>query len=314
MDAAMPTTSMIPAPLRCWLAAFLCAAAVAAPVPARAQVVVVANGSPITNFDIEQREKLIVSSTHKKPTRQAVVQELIDDRLKIAKAKGYGLEVSDEDVNKAFTGMASRQHLTLKQFAELLARAGIAPETIKAKIRAELTWNEMIRGKYSASLQVSEAEIAKALQTKNEQTTSVGYIYTLYPVMFVVPAGSDEAVLNAKRREAENLRGRFTDCKEGLRLSRSLRDVAVREPVNRSSSDLPEQLRDLLDKMELGHLTNPEMTAQGLQMFAVCDKKATKSDSPAEKELRAKMVNDRFERESQKFLEEIRKSAMIEYK
>lgn len=310
----MPTTSVIRALLRCWLAALLYAAAVAVPMPARAQVVVVANGSPITAFDIEQREKLIMSSTHKKPARQAVIQELIDDRLKIAKAKGYGLEVSDEDVNKAFTGMASRQHLTLKQFAELLARAGIAPETIKAKVRAELTWNEMIRGKYSASLQVSEAEIAKVLQTNKEQTTSVGYLYTLYPVMFVVPAGSDEAVLSAKRREAENLRARFADCKEGLRLARALRDVAVREPVSRSSSDLPEQLRDLLDKMELGHLTNPEMTAQGLQMFAVCDKKATKSDSPAEKELRAKMVNDRFEKESQKFLEEIRKSAMIEYK
>ena len=43
-------------------------------------------------------------------------------------------------------------------------------------------------------------------------------------------------------------------------------------------------------------------------------KKASKTETPAEKELRNKIFNERFEKESQKFLEEIRKSAMIEYK
>jgi len=299
--------------VRSWLAAVIVATAMAASTLAQAQVVVVANGSPITAYDIEQRDKLIQSSTHKKPTRQQVIQELIDDRLKIAKAKSYGFEVSDEDINKAFVGMATRQHITLKQFIDLLTRAGIAPETIKAKIRAELTWNELVRGKFSASLQVGESDVVKAMRASDEQA-NVGYIYTLYPVMVVVPAGSDEALLTTKKREAENLRARFTSCKEGLSFARALRDVAVREPVTRSSADLAPQLRDLLDKMEIGHLTNPEMTAQGLQMFAVCEKKASKTETPAEKELRNKIFNERFEKESQKFLEEIRKSAMIEYK
>lgn len=298
---------------RGWLAGLIVAAALTAPLSAEAQVVVVANGSPITAYDIEQRSRLIQSSTHKKPSRDEVIRELIDDRIKIAKAKSYGLEVGDDDINKAFVGMATRQHISLKQFTELLSRAGIAPETIKAKIRAELTWNELVRGKFAASLQVSEAEIAKATQTGGEQA-SVGYIYTLYPVMVVMPSGSGEGELNAKKREAENLRNRFTNCREGLRLARALRDVAVREPISRSSADLAPQLRELLDKMEIGRLTTPEMTAQGLQMFAVCDKKASKTESPAEKELRNKMFLDRFERESKKFLEEVRKSAMIEYK
>lgn len=297
---------------RAWLAG-LVFAALMAPHRGHAQVVVVANGSPITAYDIDQRSRLIQSSAHKKPTREEVIQELIDDRIKIAKAKSYGLEVSDDDINKAFVGMATRQHITLKQFVELLSRAGIAPETIKAKIRAELTWNELVRGKFSASLQVSEAEIAKATATGGGGGQAA-YLYTLYPVMIVVPSNSDEPILSAKRREAENLRARFNNCNDGLKLARALRDVAVRDPISRSSADLAPQLRELLDKMELGRLTSPELTPQGLQMFAVCDKKETKSDSPAEKEMRNKIFLDRFERESKKYLEEIRKSAMIEYK
>jgi peptidyl-prolyl cis-trans isomerase SurA len=302
-------------PARGWLFAALLAGAIAAmPGLAQAQVVVVANGSPITAYDIEQRTKLIQTSTRKKPTRQEVIQELIDDRLKISKAKSYGYEIGDAEVNNAFVGMAERQHISVKQFVGLLTRSGIAPETIKAKIRAELTWNQLVRSKFSASLQVGESDIASAMREKSEQAATVGYIYTLYPVTVVVPSGSNEGVIAAKKKEAEDLRTRFATCKQGLAYARALRDVAVREPITRSSADLAPQLREILDKIELGHLTSPEVTAQGLQMFAVCDKKASKTESPLERELRSKIFAKRFDQESQRFLEDIRRSAMIEYK
>src|ERR1700757_4385750 len=52
--------------------------------PLHAQsVAVMVNGEPITDYDIEQRSKLLFLSTHKKPTRQEVIDELIDDKVKI---------------------------------------------------------------------------------------------------------------------------------------------------------------------------------------------------------------------------------------
>jgi peptidyl-prolyl cis-trans isomerase SurA len=288
-------------------------AGVMAPGIARAQVVVVANGSPITAYDIEQRTKLIASSSHKNPSRQEVVQDLIDDRLKIDKAKTYGLIVSDDDVNQAFKSMATRQHIPPEQFEQGLKRAGLGSDTIKARIRAELTWGQLVRGKYSTSLEVAEPDIAQVMRARNEADT-VGYIYTLYPVILVVPHGSQAAALEAKRREADNLRSRFLNCKEGLDLARALRDTAVREPITRSSADLTAQLRDLLANMPVGRLTAPEATAQGLQMFAVCERKESKTESPVQREVKDQIFRRRYERESKKFLEEIRRAAMIEYK
>jgi peptidyl-prolyl cis-trans isomerase SurA len=120
--------------------------------------------------------------------------------------------------------------------------------------------------------------------------------------------------MDGKRREAENLRGRFVSCKSGLALARALRDVAVREPITKSSADLPEQLRVLLGKLEVGHLSTPDVTAQGLQMFALCNKKESTAESPLKREMRDQIYSKRFEAEAKKFLEEIRKTAMIEYK
>jgi peptidyl-prolyl cis-trans isomerase SurA len=300
--------------VRQWLATLLLlAAGCIAPSLAQAQVVVVANGSPITAYDIEQRTKLTISSAHKTPTRQEVIQDLIDDRIKIDKAKSYGLVVSDDEINQAFNGMASRQHIPMPAFIQFLTRAGIFPDTVKARIRAELTWTQLVRGKFNTTLQVGESDVAVAMRARNEADT-VGYIYTLYPVIMVVPSGSPPPVIEAKRREADNLRSRFLNCKEGLEMARGLRDVAVREAVTRSSADVNEQLRDLLGSLPIGRLTTPEATAQGLQMFAVCDKKASKTESPVQREVKDKIFQRRFEREANRYLEELRKSAMIEYK
>lgn len=298
---------------RCqWFAGAMIAIVLAC--PTAAQVVVIANGSPITEYDIQQRMKLDASA-HKTVTRQQIIDDLIDDRLKISKAKVYGLEVDDSEVSRAFEGMATRQHITVQQFSQVLERAGISPNTVKARIRAEMTWQQLIRGKFGSSLQIGESDVANALKERNEsETSAVGYVYTLYPVIIVVPRGSSEATISAKRGIADNLRVRFVSCNEGLAMARALRDVAIREPVTRSSADLTPQLREILGNIEVGHLTAPEVTAQGLQMFAVCNKKETTAESPLKREVREQLFTKRFESESKKFLEEIRKSAMIEYK
>ena len=51
-------------------------------IPAQAQsIVVMVNGDPITDYDIEQRMKLNFLSTRKQQSRQEVINELIDDKV-----------------------------------------------------------------------------------------------------------------------------------------------------------------------------------------------------------------------------------------
>jgi len=297
------------------IAALLLAMSLVFPLAAKAQVVVVANGSPITELDIQQRSKILASANHKQPTRQEVINELIDDRIKIAKAKSYGFEITSSEVDGSFATIAKRQALTPEQFTQVLEHAGISAGALKARLKAELTWQQLVRGKFSSTLQIGDSDVAQALRAKGEDAKDeAGYVYTLYPVMIVVPSGSSEAVIEAKRREAENLRGRFLACNEGLTIARALRDVAVREPITRNSADLTPQLRELLGSMEVGRLTAPDVTPQGLQMFALCAKRETATDSPAKQQARQQIFSKRFEAESKKFLDEIRKQAMIEYK
>jgi peptidyl-prolyl cis-trans isomerase SurA len=93
-----------------------------------------------------------------------------------------------------------------------------------------------------------------------------------------------------------------------------LRDVAVRDPIVKSSADLGPELRKILDGIEVGKLTSPEVTPQGVQMFALCARKENKLDAAGTKEVRDQMFAEQFQAKSKRYLEVLRKSAMIEVK
>src|SRR5258708_21381520 len=110
-----------------------------------------------------------------------------------------------------------------------------------------------------------------------------------------------------RRREAEALRARFSACDPGLLLALSLRDVAIREPITKNSSELVPALRQILDKTEVGHLTPPETTAQGIETFALCEKKETKSETPEKRQARDKIFSEQFQAKAKNYLRELRR-------
>jgi peptidyl-prolyl cis-trans isomerase SurA len=310
-----PTRHRFTAPCRLIVAALLALIIVSAPRPAAAQVAALVNGVPVTELDITQRIKIIQVTSHKSASRQEALKTLVDDQVKIFIAKRYQVAASDQDVDNAFATMAQRSHVAPRQLEEQMTRQGLSVTAFKSKLRADISWSNLIRGKFSSSLQISDSDIRSALQKdadKDKDKDAVeGKVYTLYPITFVAPSGAPEG---ARRNEAENLRSRFTSCDDGLKLARVLRGVVVREPIKRNSGDLAPQLREILDKMEVGRLTLPEVTPQGIQMFALCERNDSGSDSATKRAARAEIFSKRFEAESKKYLDEVRRQSMIEYR
>jgi peptidyl-prolyl cis-trans isomerase SurA len=319
VDSVTNDASALLAASRRLLAALILTAGLAAMdlAPAAAQqVVVVVNGDPITAYDIEQRIKLSQISTQKTPSRQDTIEELIDEKLKIQLLRRYAIEGMDADVDNAYANMARRMRLTPQQFTEQLGKSGIAPGTLKSRIKADITWSQVVRGKYQSSMQISEKDVLARLESRNpDQKSAPSYDYTLRPILFLVPRGSPDSLRDARRKEAEALRSRFQGCEEGIFLARSLRDVAVRAPVTRSSADLSPELRDILEKTEIGKLTSPEVTQQGIEVYALCGKRpAAAENAVGKREVREELFSAQFQTHSKRFLKELRSQAMIEYK
>lgn len=304
--------------LRLTLSALISIAAFSATVgvtPARAQsVAAMVNGEPITNFDIDQRMRLMALS-NQKGSRKQVLEDLIDEKVKIKEAKKYGVNPTAADIDSSYASMSQRMRLSPEQLTKTLAGRGIRPETLRERIRADMVWSSLVRGRFKDSLMVTDKAVRTASGDLSDgKSDSNNFEYQMRPIVLVVPRGSSAVTIEMRRKEAETLRSRVQSCDDANTLFRSMRNATIRDTVVKTSADLPQALRELLDKTPVGHLTAPEVTRQGIEMVALCERKPTSGDTPEQRKIREKLYTQKYEARSKSYLQDIRKAAMIEYR
>jgi peptidyl-prolyl cis-trans isomerase SurA len=88
-------------------------------------------------------------------TRKAVIEALIDDKLKLQAARRLGIEISDEEVEGNLAERAAGADAgpdgarpDLNAFYAKFEADGISRKTIQEVIRAQLAWRAVIRRKY----------------------------------------------------------------------------------------------------------------------------------------------------------------------
>jgi peptidyl-prolyl cis-trans isomerase SurA len=302
-------------PRRLACAATLAVMACASPSHAQS-VAVMVNGDPITSYDIEQRSKLNVLSTHKPADRQQVINDLVDEKLKIKEAKKFGVDPTSTDIDQAYASMSSRMRITPEQLTKSLESQGIRPDTLKDRIKADMVWTSLVRGRFKESLQVGEKEVVAAVREggSDEKEQADAFEYKMQPIVLLVPKGSAPAAFETRQKEAEALRARVQSCAEANAFFKAMPNAAIRDIVSKTSADIPPVLREVLDKTPIGHLTAPEVTKQGVEMVVLCGRNPTTVDSPKKKEIREKMYSEKYEAKSKAYLQEVRKAAMIEYR
>ncbi len=193
-------------------------------------VAVMVNGEPITNYDIEQRSKLNFLTTHKQSARQEVINELIDEKVKIKEAKKFGVDPTSTDIDQAYGQMSSRMRITPDQLTKSLESQGIRPDTLKARIKADMVWTSLVRGRFKESLQVGEKDVNAAAQEGGEASQVEAFEYKMQPIVLIVPRGSAPGVIESRRKEAEALRARVQTCDEANSFFKSMQNAAIRIP------------------------------------------------------------------------------------
>jgi peptidyl-prolyl cis-trans isomerase SurA len=245
--------------------------------------------------------------------RQEIINELIDEKLKIKEGKRWGIEPSDSEIESTFATMAGRMRLNAAQLTENLAKNGVNASTLKSRIKADIVWQGLVRSRYQSSLQLTDKDVLAAMEAKKiEEKDTAVYDYVMRPILLLVPPGSPQPVYEGRAKEAEALRARFRGCAEGLGLARAMRDVAIRDQMIRNSSDLPPEIRKVLENIPVGQLSAPEVTRLGVEMYAMCGKQESKADTPAKKQAREAVFSERYEKQSKAYLDRLRREALIE--
>lgn len=290
----------------------LCTALAFAPGAARAQAIVVSvNGDPVTSVDIEQRMKLL-KALRRPATRDAAIESMVQTRLKAREATRFGIAIKDEEVSEELQVLGKKLKISAQQLATDIGHAGVMQNQANTFLKAELGYAILIRA-LNKGVEASEVQVRQELAKEKSGKGGGGLVnYTIRQVVFTVDPGETQAALAARAKEAEALRGRFTSCDSGIPYAKSLPGVAVREKIVRSSAQLGEGIKDVLDKLPIGHLTGPSRSPNGIELIALCDRSTSRNDDELRKEISERLLAAHFEQETESKYKDMRSHAVIE--
>ena len=278
---------------------------------AQSSIRVIVNGDAITSYDIAQRARLLPLFGNK-GGQKAATEELIDETLKLQEARNRGMVVSDEQVDAIFANMAKERKLSPQRMSQELGKMGIAAETMKRWIKAQMTWRQLVRARARRQGRVSTSEIMSAMTDQGNPDEFTETEYILQQIIFVVPEGSSSKYAAQRRREAENFRLRFPGCDGSLAKAKGLKGVVVHDLGRRDSSQLKGPQGEEIKQTKIGQTTRPSRSGNGFELVAVCSKRDFQSNAAARAEIESQLRLEKAKDLDKEYLAALREKAIIQ--
>lgn len=279
------------------------------------QVAVLVNDEPITNFDVQQRMRLLTVSSRKpanEQLRREAIDQLIDEKLMMQEARRLDVTVPPERVQQTLNEIAARSNMNQQQFAQALSGVGINIRAFSRRIEAQILWPMVVQKRFAGRIHVSDEDINKALEKIEGPRESTRYDYMLQTIMVLVPRGASGAEVASRQAVAERIRRNFRGCAETRGQVTGLRDIVVTDLGERNSATLPPDTRKLLERVEPGQTTAPSRIDTGFELTAVCSRTTVKDDQTVRIETQVRLLNQEYENMARRHLRDLRLDANIE--
>ncbi|WP_170463325.1 peptidylprolyl isomerase [Ruegeria arenilitoris] len=121
------------------------------------------NQDIVTWYELEQRQQFLSALGAPGATEAEVREALIDERLRKQAMREAGIEAAPEDIQLGIDEFAARGRLSTDEFLNLLADAGVSPETVRDFVADQLSWRDFVSARFLSQARPSEDEINRAL-------------------------------------------------------------------------------------------------------------------------------------------------------
>ncbi len=209
-------------------------------------------------------------------TQKQAIKELVEERLKLQEARRNNVVASDDEISKIISGIAGRNKMTEEQFAKHMAGMGVDISTMRQRFRAMVSWSAVVRRRFGYQISVTERDVDRfvdpALASGDDGEDAGNVSLIVHRITFAVPGSLDQKAVAQKLAQAEQLRREFGGCKTTAKLAKSygatFEDLGTRRPAS-----ISEPTRTLLLNAKTGEMIPPNVSPDGVELWAVCDRK-----------------------------------------
>ncbi len=245
--------------------------------------------------------------------RKDALEEIIEEKLKVQEARKLGVSVNDDESNRIIASIAQRNNQSEAQFAQHLKSTGVDISTMRARFRASFAWRDVVRKKFQGQIQISDKDverlIANAPGGKGQADTQEIQIQR---IVFALPGKLDQNAMARTLADADGLRRKFGGCKTMDTLVKDQTGTKFEAASFVKPSTIAEPQRSMMLSAKDDELLPPQTSAAGVELVAVCSRRALQIDDKVREEATQELQSRKFEELAKRYLRDLRQDAHIE--
>ncbi len=269
----------------------------------------IVNDNIITNYDINERMKLskaLLEHSKIKMTdekiKENVINEMIEDLVKIDEAKKYNISISSTELKEAKKNMEKTLQLGEDGYAKLLKEIGVDESVLNKQIEGDLIWMKFTMQVLRAYVKVQDEEVNQFINNMKNNSME----YTIIPYI----------IKNNQLSQAENDTKNISTCEEFEKIAKS--NGAEGSGIKMTILD-SEMQKDLYDLLHISKINTPLKAIRlngSYTIFYICDKKpyTPKISDDEKEEIKYMILMNKLEAYANKYFEKIKSNALIEIK
>jgi len=233
------------------------------------------NESIVTEFEVQQRRRFLEVLNAPGATRDGALNSLIDERLRNEAVAEAGIELTPQGIADSLSEFASRADLSTEEFTQALGQSGISPETFRDFVVNSIGWRELVRARYASRVQITDAEIDRALGESNGSGVRV------LVSEIIIPAPPQQAArVNALAEQISQSKSAAEFSNYASRYSATASRGRGGNLPWQNLTDLPPSLQPLILSLAPGEVTDPLPIPNAVALFQLRDIEETNVTAP----------------------------------
>jgi parvulin-like peptidyl-prolyl isomerase len=147
------------------------------------KIAAVINGEMISNKDLQERANLFSLTTgilagdkNKKMVQDKVLQNTVDEKIKLQEAEKMGIKVSDAEIKEAYRNFEKSNGVPAGAFAKVLQEYHISNSVFMTQIRANLAWKKLLSKRQGINTDVSAREVKEEYERIKKDMNTPKYM------------------------------------------------------------------------------------------------------------------------------------------
>jgi peptidyl-prolyl cis-trans isomerase SurA len=250
-------------------------------------VAAIVNDDIVSTYDLVQRMRLVSITAGIQPSEETLPQlqrealrGLIEERLQLQELRRIEIEnkieiiATDAEVDIAIGEMArDNNNMTSDQLTAQLRAAGIGPETLRAQLRAEISGQGYINGRFRGRLRIGRDQIKATLERLAAAATKPQYQISEVYIEAARVGGMQVAYQGAQSLIQQMQQGApFPAVARQFSSSPTAANGGDAGWIG--AGELPTEIEGVLDQMRPGQLSPPIPTQDGVWIIYLRDKRA----------------------------------------